>query len=147
MKDQFNKDINAFVKEMNPCVGYEKQRQEAKDRLQDRINAEYEAYGEADRVDERYIKKCGTKALITWQHALNKAMDMGDRKPAELNDKYWEELQRIRRSEESKKKSVLMGNQARNRGLRNSTKEKIRQAATVQLVRTLNYLYVIYDLD
>jgi hypothetical protein len=35
MKDQFNKDINSFVKEMNPCVGYDKQDQKAKDRLQD----------------------------------------------------------------------------------------------------------------
>ena len=65
MKDQFHKDINAFVKEMNHCVVYEKQRQQAKDRLQDRIYAEYEVHGEADRVDDKYIKKCGTKALIT----------------------------------------------------------------------------------
>ena len=134
MKDQFQKDITAFVKEMNPCVGYDKQKQRAKDRLQERIYTEYEVHGEADRVDEKYIKKCGTKALITWRHALNKAVDMGEKKPAELKDKFWDELKHIRGSEESKKKSVLMGNQARNRGLRNSTKDKIRHAATVKLV-------------
>jgi hypothetical protein len=50
---------------MNPCVGYDKQKQKAKDRLQERIYVEYEVHGEADRVDEKYIKKCGTKALIT----------------------------------------------------------------------------------
>ena len=33
MKEQFSKDINSFVKEMNPCIGYEKQKQQAKDRL------------------------------------------------------------------------------------------------------------------
>ena len=33
MKDQFHKDINAFVKEMNVYVGYEKQKQQAKDQL------------------------------------------------------------------------------------------------------------------
>jgi hypothetical protein len=33
MKDQFVKDISAFVKEMNPCVGFDKQKQKAKDRL------------------------------------------------------------------------------------------------------------------
>jgi hypothetical protein len=65
LKDQFNKDINSFFKEMNPCVGYDKQKQKAKDRLQERIYVEYEVHGEADRVDEKYIKKCGTKALIT----------------------------------------------------------------------------------
>jgi hypothetical protein len=27
MKDQFNWDINSFVKEMNPCLGYDKQKQ------------------------------------------------------------------------------------------------------------------------
>ena len=26
MKDQFSKDINSFVKDMNPCVGYDKQK-------------------------------------------------------------------------------------------------------------------------
>jgi hypothetical protein len=134
MKDQFNKDINSFIKEMNPCVGYEKQKQKAKDRLQERIYAEYEVHGEANRVDEKYIKKCGTKALITWRHMLNKAVDMGDKKPPELNMKFWEELRRIKESEESKKKSAQMDNQARNRGLRNSTKDKIRQAATVKLL-------------
>ena len=134
MKDQFHKDISAFVKETNPCVGYEKQNQKAKDRLQERIYSEYEVHGKANRVDEKYIKKCGTKALITWQNALNKAVDMGEKKPAELNDKFWEDLKQIRKSKESKKKSILMGNQARNRGLQNSTKDKIRQAALVNLV-------------
>ena len=136
MKEQFTKDINSFVKEMNPCVGYEKQKQEAKDRLQDRIYEEYEVHGEADRVDEKYIKKCATKALITWRHTLNKALDTGDRKPPALNTKYWEELERIRDSEESKRKSQQMGNQARKRGLRNSTKDKIKHAALVKLVST-----------
>ena len=79
MKDQFHKDINAFVKEMNPCVGYEKQKQQAKDLLHERIYVEYEVHGEVDRVDKKYIKKYRTKALITWRHALNKAMDMGNR--------------------------------------------------------------------
>jgi hypothetical protein len=134
MKDQFHRDINAFVKEMNPCLGYEKQKQQAKDRLQDRIYAEYDVHGDADRVDEKYIKKCVTAALITWRHSLNKAVDMGEKKPPELNDRFWEELTQIRKSEASKKKSVFMGNQARNRGLRNSTKDKIRQAAIVKLV-------------
>ena len=74
MKDQFSKDINSFVKDMNPCVGYEKQKQKAKDRLHDRIYDDYEVHGDADRVDEKYIKKCATKALITWRHTLNKVM-------------------------------------------------------------------------
>ena len=134
MKDQFTKDINSFVKEMNPCVGYDKQKQQAKDRLHDRIYAEYEVRGEAERVDEKYIKKCATKALITWRHILNKALDTGEGKPPELNMKYWAELEKIRESEESRRKSVQMGNQARKRGLRNSTKDKIKQAAAVKLV-------------
>jgi hypothetical protein len=146
MKDQLSRDISAFVKEMNSCVGYDKQKQTTKDRLQDRIYAEYEVHGESDRVDERYIKKCGTKALITWRHTLNKAVDNGEIKPPELNIKYWEELKKIRETEDSKKKSVLMGNQARNRGLRNSTKERIRQAATVKLVRYLTTLLYFIEI-
>ena len=93
-------------------------------------------HGEADRVDEKYIKKCTTKALITWRHTLNKALDTGEWKPPALNTKYWEELERIKDSEESKRKSQQMGNEARKRGLRNSTKEKIKQAALVKLVST-----------
>lgn len=58
---------------------------------------------------------------------------MGEKKPPELNDRFWEELTQIRKTEASKQKLVLMGNQARNRGLRNSTKEKIQQAAIVKL--------------
>ena len=85
-------------------------------------------------MDERYIKKCATKALITWQHTLNKALDTEEGKPPKLNVKYWEELERIREFEESKQKSPQMGNQARKRGLRNSTKEKIKQAAAVKLI-------------
>ena len=134
MKDQFSKDINSFVKDMNPCIGYEKQKQKAKDRLHDRIYDDYEVHGEVDKVDEKYIKKCATKALITWQHTLNKALDTGDGKPPELSMKYWEELQRIRESEASKRKSQQMGNQVRKRGLRNTTKEKLKQAAVVKLV-------------
>lgn len=115
MKDQFMKDISAFVKEMNPCVGFEKQKQRVKDRLQDRINAEYEVHGDADRVDDKYVKKCATKALIPWCHLLNKAVDLGENKPPELKADYREELTEIRKTEASKKKSTQMGNQARNR--------------------------------
>ena len=140
MKEQFSKDIHSFVKDMNPCVGYEKQKQEAKDRLQERIYDEYEVRGNADRVDEKYIKKCATKSLITWRHTLNKALDSGQGKPAGLNTKYWEELLKIRESEESKRKSQQMGNQARKRGLRNTTKDKIKQATLVKLVSKLSTL-------
>ena len=91
-------------------------------------------HGEADRVDEKYIKKCATKALITWCHILNKALDMGEGKPPELNMKYWAELEKIRESEESRRKSVQMGNQERKRGLQKSMKDKIKQAAAVKLV-------------
>ena len=122
-----------------------------KDRLQDRIYDEYEVHGDADRVDEKYIKKCAMKSLITWRHALNKALDTGEGKPPELNKKYWEDLQKIRESEESKRKSKQMGNQARKRGLRNSTKDKIKQAALVKLVslwtslfRLQNYFMPMY---
>lgn len=73
---------------MNPYVGFEKQKQQAKDWLQEQIYSEYDVHGEAKSVDEKYIKKCGTKALITWRYALNKAVDMGEKKPAELNDKF-----------------------------------------------------------
>lgn len=31
VKEQLSKDITAFVKEINSCVGYEKQRQQAND--------------------------------------------------------------------------------------------------------------------
>jgi hypothetical protein len=41
---------------------------------------------------------------------LNKAMDMGEKKPPKLNIKFWEDLKRIRESEDSKKKSIQMGN-------------------------------------
>jgi hypothetical protein len=70
------------------------------------IYSEYEVHGEADRVDERYIKKFGTKALITWHHTLNKAVDMGEKKPPKLNFKYWEELKKIKEMEDSKRRSV-----------------------------------------
>ena len=99
MKEQLSKDINSFVKEMNPCVGYEKQKQQAKDRLQDKIYDEYEVRGDVDRVDKKYIKKCAMKALITWRHTLNKALDAREGKSPELNKKYWEELERIRELE------------------------------------------------
>jgi hypothetical protein len=59
---------------------------------------------------------------------------MGEKKPPELYSNFWEELKKIREIEDSKKKSVLMGNQAKNRGLKNSTKEKIGQSAVVKLV-------------
>ena len=65
---------------------------------------------------------------------MYKALDSGDGKPPELSMKYWEELQTIRQSEESKRKSQQLGNQARKRGLRNTTKEKIKQATVVKLV-------------
>ena len=108
--------------------------------MQDRIYDEYEVHGEADRVDEKFIKKCATKAFITWQHILNKALDTEDGKLPELNIKYWEELERIKESKESKRKSVQMGNQARKRRLRNSTKEKIKQEASVKLVSHRKYI-------
>lgn len=56
--------------------------------MQDRIYDEYEVRGDAHRLDEKYIKKCATKALITWRHTLNKVLDTGEEKPPELNPKY-----------------------------------------------------------
>ena len=109
--------------------------------MQDRIYDEYEVHREADRVDKRYIKKCATKALITWRHTLNKALDTGKEKPPKLNINNSEESERIRESKESKRKSLQMGNQTRKRGLRNSTKEKIKQAVAVKLVSQCTELF------
>lgn len=68
---------------------------------------------------------------------MNKAVDMSEKKLAEFNEKFWKDLIKIKKSEASKKKSVVMGNQARHRGLRNTTKERIGQATTVKLTMEL----------
>lgn len=98
------------------------------------IYSEYEVHGEANRVDERYIKKWRTKALITWRHTLNKVVDMREKKPPKLNVIYWKELKKIRETKDSNRRFVQMENQARDRGLRNSTKEKIWQAVLLKSV-------------
>ena len=89
-------------------------------------------------IHEWYAFKCCNVVLFGF--FMYKALDSGDGKPPELSMKHWEELQRIRQSEESKRKSQQMGNQARKRGLRNTTKEKIKQAVLVKLVSAVTEL-------
>jgi hypothetical protein len=51
------KDIAAFVRELDPLVQWESQPDDSRKGLEDRIYADYHCYGESSRVAEKYLKR------------------------------------------------------------------------------------------
>jgi hypothetical protein len=57
MADLMKHDVQAFTKELDPNVGWDKQKEEAKRRLKQRFYAQYELGGNCDMIGEKYRLK------------------------------------------------------------------------------------------
>jgi hypothetical protein len=88
MADLVKRDVHVFTKESNPMEGWEKQKDESKNRL----DAEYEFGGESAVLGEKYLQKQVTKGLINFRFSLNQRIDQGHEKPPELRQEFWEAL-------------------------------------------------------
>jgi hypothetical protein len=62
MFTNFCTDIATFSKELDPSKSYERQTQDVQDRLEDRIYAEWEVYGDSNKVSEKWVKTEAGKA-------------------------------------------------------------------------------------
>jgi hypothetical protein len=71
MADLVKHDVQAFTKELDPNIGWEKQKEESKRRLKHRLDAEYEFGGDCDLLGEKYLQKQVTKGLISFRFHLN----------------------------------------------------------------------------
>ena len=137
MADVLKKDIAAFARELNPLLQWEQQDNEAKRRLESRIDAEYHCYGEASRLSDKYLKREVGTSIRTHRFILRKLIDEGKPKPPELREEFWEKLMDDRGTKEAQEKSTTMASIAKGRGQRNSTRKKVEQATMLQLVRKL----------
>ena len=119
-------DLIAFAKEMDPLLNWERQPQDARDRLEERVYSEYDLERDATRFNEKYIKFEVGKALIHNCFKIGKLIDNGDLKPQDLPAEFWKNVKALCAIEEAKKRSVDMANKARGRGVRNNTINRIR---------------------
>lgn len=144
MLQSLHMDLQAFSKEMDPSLNWDGQPQEARDRLEGRVYAEYDILGDASTLNEKYIKGEVGKALIQNRFKLGKLIDSGQPKPRGFPTAYWENVKTLRSSEEAKKISYDNAQRAKGRGVRNSTIEKIRKSWTEKLVRTILLAEVLH---
>lgn len=57
MADLVKRDVHAFTKELDPNEGWDKQKDESKSRLKQRLDAEYEFGRESALLGEKYLQK------------------------------------------------------------------------------------------
>jgi galactokinase/mevalonate kinase-like predicted kinase len=55
MADLVKHDVQAFTKELDPNLGWEKQKEVSKRRLKERIDAKYEFGRDCDILGEKYL--------------------------------------------------------------------------------------------
>jgi hypothetical protein len=135
MADVLKKNIAAFARELDPLLQWESQADDVKKRLEDCIYADYHCYGEETTLSEKYLKREVGACIRTHRFQLRKLIDEGQAKPPEIQEEYWDKLVDERGTKEAQAKSNTMASIAKNRGQRNSTKKRVEQAATLQLVR------------
>jgi hypothetical protein len=73
-------------------------------------------------------------SIRTHKFHLRKLIDEGKPKPPEIRDDFWDQLVDERGTKEAQAKSTTMASVAKNRGQRNSTRKRVEQATTIQLV-------------
>jgi hypothetical protein len=56
MADLVKRDVHAFTKELDPNKGWEKQKDESKNKLKQRLQVEYEFGGESSVLGEKYLQ-------------------------------------------------------------------------------------------
>jgi hypothetical protein len=127
MADLVKRDVHAFTKELDPNEGWEKQKDESKSRLKQRLDAEYEFGGESALLGEKYLQKQVTKGLINFRFNLNQRIDQGHQKPPKLRQEFWEALVKKRSTSELKERSERMANIARGRATKNSTRKALEK--------------------
>jgi len=130
----FNADIISFVKDMDPTEGWEPQTTESKNRLHERLVADYHYYGDSNRLSDNYLKKKVGGALIQYRYNINDLIDKGVKRPSDVLKPYWDELVKRRGSEKAKEKSEQMANISRNRTTKNTTKKALEQTLLLELV-------------
>jgi hypothetical protein len=135
MADVFKKDIAAFARELDSLFQWENQPEDAKKRLENRIYVDYHCYGESSRVADKYLKREIGTSIRTHSFHLRKLIDEGKPKPPEIREELWQKLVDDRGTKEVQAKSTTMASIAKSRGQRNSTRKKVEQATTLQLVR------------
>lgn len=134
MADLIKYDIEAFTKELDPNLGWEKQKEESKTRLKERLDAEYEFARKSDLLREKYLQKQVTRGLINFKFNQNQRIDQGQQKPLELRDKFQEALVKKSSTNEPKERSQRMATIARGRATKNSTKKAQEKIVIGQLV-------------
>jgi hypothetical protein len=63
MKEVFKKDLNAFVKRLNPCCNWDNQSDDDRDGFWKRMDAEYEYAGGKEKLCEKYFREKISRAI------------------------------------------------------------------------------------
>jgi hypothetical protein len=80
--------ISTFSKEMDPSKNYKEQADDAKRRLEDRKHDEWETYGDATRISDKWLKSEVGKCLINNRFTLGKLILAGEPKLPEVPDEH-----------------------------------------------------------
>jgi hypothetical protein len=104
----FVADIQSLARDLDPSLGYANQKEDARIRLRERLEEEWEFYSDSKTVSEAYIKKKAGRTLIKYRHELNKLIDQGKNKPMDVLKEYWDELVKTRGTPKARARSQLM---------------------------------------
>jgi hypothetical protein len=77
-------------------------------------------------------------SIRTHRFHLRKLIDEDKPKPPEICEEFWQKLVDDKGTKEAQEKSMTMASITKNRGQRNTTRKKIEQAMTLQLVRSIS---------
>jgi hypothetical protein len=66
MKEVFKKDLNAFVKQLNPCYNWDNQADEDRDSFWERMDSEYDYVGEKEKLCNKFFRGEISRAISRW---------------------------------------------------------------------------------
>lgn len=104
---------------------------------------EWDVYGDARKISEQWLGPLITKALINARWKVNQLIDMGKRRPAEVDREQWNILVAKRKTDESKQKSEKMRSISKGKGSVASQLQTIEKDVLCELVR--NVLILVHS--
>jgi hypothetical protein len=70
MKEVFKKDLNAFVKQLNPCYNWDNQADDDRDSIWERMDTQYEYMGGREKLCKKFFRGEISKAISRYSPIL-----------------------------------------------------------------------------
>lgn len=130
------RDLHKFARALDPTVkpGWLGQQRAAKKALIERVQAEFEFYGETTELSQRWFDSKMSRAVTRVKHGINKLIKQGASRPADISKRHWDKLVEMRDDPAVQEKSQIMSSISLGRPSKTGTAWNLSLAAVSTLV-------------